>query len=306
MQKCRGEGRLLGRWDVQEARGQPDRFDEKLVEVVGRFFGVEPDGEHERIIARRAWKGAAEEIAARVRAPNRASEWDFLEPGQQVRLLCYVLFLEEGSPPVLQVRMPVSEAEWQVYLARQTVRTVRIATLGKTAPGVLVRDYSRLIQRFNRNVALGQAREIAAVIVDCSRRSRLDPRIALCLIAQESAFNVEARNSRSGATGLGQLMPATAKELGVTDATNLVQNVSGSVRYLTRQLSRWSPGRSTFEALRLALASYNAGPGNVAKYGGIPPFPETQHYVRRITRLYWQLLDDRERSDWLRRGWLPS
>lgn len=101
----------------------------------------------------------------------------------------------------------------------------------------------------------------------------IDPDLYLRLIQQESSFNPEARSS-AGAIGLAQLMPGTAEMLGV-DPTDPVQNLRGGARYLKQQLDK-------FGSVPLALAAYNAGPGNVSKYGGIPPFKETQNYVSRI------------------------
>jgi len=94
------------------------------------------------------------------------------------------------------------------------------------------------------------------------------------LVKQESGFNPNAV-SRTGARGLTQLMPGTAKEMGVTDITDPKQQLDGGAKYLRKQYDR-------FGRWDLALAAYNAGPGNVQKYGGIPPFKETQNYVRNI------------------------
>ena len=101
----------------------------------------------------------------------------------------------------------------------------------------------------------------------------IDPELFVRLVRQESSFNPEAR-SPAGAIGLTQLMPGTAADLGV-DPTDPVQNLRGGARYLRQQLDR-------FGSVPLALAAYNAGPGRVSEYNGIPPFEETQNYVRRI------------------------
>ena len=93
------------------------------------------------------------------------------------------------------------------------------------------------------------------------------------LIRQESRFNIHAK-SPVGAIGLAQLMPATAKELGV-NPYNALQNLQGGARYLAIQ-------KNTFGTWKLALAAYNAGPNAVRKYRGVPRYPETQHYVRTI------------------------
>ncbi|ESQ78658.1 hypothetical protein ABENE_23060, partial [Asticcacaulis benevestitus DSM 16100 = ATCC BAA-896] len=83
--------------------------------------------------------------------------------------------------------------------------------------------------------------------------------------------------SPKGAVGLGQLMPGTARDMGVTDSTDPAQNIEGSAKYLAQQLSAHNNDQ------RLAVAAYNAGPGAVKKYGGVPPYKETQEYVSRVT-----------------------
>lgn len=98
--------------------------------------------------------------------------------------------------------------------------------------------------------------------------------IFLRLVGAESGWNPRAK-SGAGAEGLGQLMPGTAQGLGVTNPYDPVQNLTGSARYLSQQLKR-------FGSYDKALAAYNAGPGNVERYGGIPPFKETQNYVKKI------------------------
>jgi hypothetical protein len=109
---------------------------------------------------------------------------------------------------------------------------------------------------------------------DIAREEGIDPDLMLRLIQQESSGNPNAQ-SKKGAFGYMQLMPGTAKDLGV-DRTDPVQNMRGGARYLRQQLDE-------FRTVPLALAAYNAGPGNVRKYGSIPPFKETIKYVSRIT-----------------------
>ena len=101
----------------------------------------------------------------------------------------------------------------------------------------------------------------------------VDPDLFLKLVGTESSFNQGAVSSK-GASGLAQLMPGTAAELGV-DPTDPIQNLRGGARYLRQQLDE-------FGDPALALAAYNAGPCAVRRYGGIPPFEETQNYVAKI------------------------
>ncbi len=120
--------------------------------------------------------------------------------------------------------------------------------------------------------------EFDRLIEEASRRYGLSTALIRAVIRTESAFDSLAV-SRAGAQGLMQLMPALAEELGVADAFDPRQNIMAGSRYLSRLL------RDHDGNLPLALASYNAGPGNVARYKGIPPFKETQRYVETITRL---------------------
>jgi soluble lytic murein transglycosylase-like protein len=115
----------------------------------------------------------------------------------------------------------------------------------------------------------------ASEITAAATKYGVDPALLAGLVKQESGFNPTARSS-AGATGLTQLMPATARGLGVTDATDPVQALEGGAKYLRQQLDRFGGDE------RLALAAYNAGPGAVQKYGGVPPYSETQHYVQVV------------------------
>jgi soluble lytic murein transglycosylase-like protein len=97
--------------------------------------------------------------------------------------------------------------------------------------------------------------------------------LVAAVVTTESHWNPKAR-SHAGAIGLGQLMPATAKSLGV-DPSNPHENLRGTTRYLAANLTR-------FKSIPLAAAAYNGGPNAVSKHGGIPPYPETQAYVKRV------------------------
>jgi soluble lytic murein transglycosylase-like protein len=114
------------------------------------------------------------------------------------------------------------------------------------------------------------------LILEAADRYRVDPALIRAVIQTESAFEPMAVSS-AGASGLMQLMPGLAEELGVRDAFDPRENIMAGVRYLSFLLYAHDGN------LPLALASYNAGPGTVALYQGIPPFPETERYVKTIT-----------------------
>ncbi len=124
-------------------------------------------------------------------------------------------------------------------------------------------------------------------IVEASRRYNIDPLLIYSQMHQESSFKIRA-TSHKGASGLMQLMPATARRFGVTSIYDPKQNIDAGVRYM-----RWL--LDTFNGnVVLALAGYNAGEGAVMKYGwNVPPYRETQEYVRRITARYSAISDGR-------------
>ena len=134
------------------------------------------------------------------------------------------------------------------------------------------RDYSKPQIRTSNSQILDMVNNVA-------RKHGVDEKLVQAVIKQESGFNPKAK-SKVGAMGLMQLMPSTAKSLGVKDPYNPQQNVEGGVKYLKSMLKKYNGN------VILALAAYNAGPNAVDKYSGVPPYKETQNYVKNILANY--------------------
>ena len=126
---------------------------------------------------------------------------------------------------------------------------------------------------------LVQRQNLEMVIEKYARQYGVDQDLVWAVIRQESGFNAHAVSPK-GAMGLMQLMPGTAAMLGVADAFDVEQNIAGGIKYLERCLSQFN------QDVGLALAAYNAGPDNVVKYQGCPPFAETRHYVASVLSAY--------------------
>jgi soluble lytic murein transglycosylase-like protein len=121
--------------------------------------------------------------------------------------------------------------------------------------------------------------QFQGIISTAAQQFGVPEQLIKSVITAESAGKADARSS-AGAKGLMQLMDGTAKDLGVSNSYDPYQNIMGGTKYLSMMLERYNGD------INLALAAYNAGPGNVDKYDGVPPFKETQHYVKKVQRYH--------------------
>jgi soluble lytic murein transglycosylase-like protein len=127
--------------------------------------------------------------------------------------------------------------------------------------------------------------QIDALVNENAQAQAVDPALVKAIIANESGFNANA-TSNVGAQGLMQLMPGTAAALGVSNAYDPAQNVAGGTKYIKQLLDRFNGN------VPLAVAAYNAGPGAVEKYSGVPPYAETQNYVQNVLSSYAKYRSD--------------
>ena len=174
--------------------------------------------------------------------------------------------LATGTPPT---RAP-SETSFQAALASAGTTATPLSTSATAATTASTPAATAIATS-----SLPAGTPYAAEITQAAQANGLDPALLAGLIKQESGFNPNAGSS-AGARGLAQLMPGTAAGLGVTNVLDPVQSINGGARYLKQQLDAFGGD------VTKALAAYNAGPGAVQRFGGVPPYAETQNYVRVV------------------------
>jgi soluble lytic murein transglycosylase-like protein len=196
-----------------------------------------------------------------------------------------------GMPPgVLAIAQRVQQLQALIEQTRQSVpsaATSRVSASGSTeAPPT---DFASALQAATtvdsapvayqgttQSAGAGAGSdEYASLIEAAAQRNGVEPAVLHGLIQQESGFNANAQSS-AGAAGLTQLMPGTAASMGVANPLNPAESIEGGARYLGQLMKQF--GGNTTDA----LAAYNAGPGAVQRYGGVPPYAETQSYVSKV------------------------
>lgn len=175
-----------------------------------------------------------------------------------------------GAPRVPHPSRPQPRAQHHAKPASNNYNEMAYANAQPSSCGV---THATLEQR---------AAPYAKTIRAYSRAYGVEESLVRAVIRQESCFKRKAK-SHAGARGLMQLMPGTARLMGVKNSYNATQNIKGGVKYLSQQLKKFGGNK------HLALAAYNAGPGNVKKHGGIPPFRETRNYVKKVMAEYHRL-----------------
>jgi hypothetical protein len=189
-------------------------------------------------------------------------------------------FSRQASPTV----MPSEAVTAEKFIGRapQVERSqpeVELKNASEIGSGTVRPETARSLRVAAQIADLVKRQKLKLVIEKYARRYGVDEDLVWAVIRQESGFNPSALSPK-GAMGLMQLMPGTAVRMGVSDAFDVEQNLAGGIKYLERCLSQFN------QNIPLALAAYNAGPENVVKYQGCPPFLETRNYVTSVLQAY--------------------
>jgi soluble lytic murein transglycosylase-like protein len=187
-------------------------------------------------------------------------------------------------------KVTASDPSYKPIAVKRSTTTSRSGSAKRGIQGdpKIVSIYASFIKNHNKKLTNDRAYEIAEAVIRWSLTYEIDARLVVAVLITESDFNPTCFSS-AGAMGLGQLMNENCKEYGINNPYDTNQNLYGTVRQLREHLDRYPGADRDPNKLALALAAYNAGPGAVKKYGGVPPYRETQNYIKRIFSRYRQL-----------------
>jgi hypothetical protein len=184
-----------------------------------------------------------------------------------------------GAAPAAQadIALLASGTTLKVTAQRREGATVMLSLKGGGEVGVAATELRGVVpdEVLDEVVPASSTADFGAMAAAAARRHDLDPELVRAVVAVESGFRPEAVSPK-GAQGLMQLMPATARSLGVKDAFDPAANLDGGTRHLRALIDRYGGD------VKRALAAYNAGEGAVARHGGVPPYAETRAYVRKV------------------------
>ncbi len=312
---------LLGASSAGDILRHPDAYTGRTMEASALVSGIVAAGDDKTALL--SVDGAT--VTLPVPQALRGAAW--LDGGARVRVLLRVAPADPSLPSGVALLAAVPEGEAMNAdraLAQQAARIAAVsrpaparrgaATVsfgGASAPAVsaghpvgalsaralsIYSPYRALVRRWNRRLSENDVDKITTSILYFSDKNNVDPRLVVATIIAESDFDVHS-TSHAGAMGLAQIMPDEAHSLGVTDAYDPIQNIGAAVHLLRGHLDKYggapaAGGVIPLNQIALTMAAYNAGPGAVRKYHGVPPYRETQRYIARITRLYKQMCGD--------------
>jgi len=188
-----------------------------------------------------------------------------------------VVLLGLGSWAQADIALLASGTTLKVTAQRREGSMVVLSLKGGGEVGVPATELRGVVpdEVLDEVIPAAGGKELAAMVIAAARRHSLDPDLVQAVVAVESGFRPDAVSPK-GAQGLMQLMPYTARALGVKDTFDPAANLDGGTRYLRALIERYGGD------VTRALAAYNAGEGAVARHGGVPPYPETLAYVRKV------------------------
>ncbi len=318
---------LLGAASAGDILRRPDAYTGRTVEAAALVSGVISAGDDKTALL----LVSGTTVTVPVPPALRGVQW--LSGGAQVRVLLRVAPADPSLPSGVALLAAVPEGEAVNADRAQAARVAAVprptsikrgaATVrfgGASAPAALSSGaaaghpagalsaralsiygpYRALVRRWNRRLSESDVDKITTSILYFSDKNNVDPRLVVATIIAESDFDIRS-TSHAGAMGLAQIMPDEARSLGVTNAYDPVQNIGAAVHLLRGHLDKYggapaAGGVIPLNQIALTMAAYNAGPGAVRKYHGVPPYRETQRYIARIQKLYKQMCGDTAQS----------